>query len=213
MSIIDRLRTFMTHVGMSNSQFADAAGIPRPTLSQLLNGRNKSVNDAFLRKLNDAFPNLDVRWLLFGLGDMLVDSNIEISETQNSANRSNPERQSTIFERVEPFNPGICTTPSESSNNSNPQFSQRNRPEEHPHCVNQCPAEPVQPMNVTSPVIDQTLQHAFNSIPGTSAGSGVAGHLESPSQQQTDESGKRIASIIVLYSDNSFETFRPSDIK
>jgi predicted XRE-type DNA-binding protein len=45
MDIISRLKLFLEQNGISNSQFADTCGIPRPTLSQLLNGRNKKVSD------------------------------------------------------------------------------------------------------------------------------------------------------------------------
>ncbi len=83
MDIIERLKEFMAHTGMSNSQFADFTGIPRPTLSQLIHGRNKTINDQLLRKLDDSFPELDIRWLLSGKGDMLTSSNIEFSEPQN----------------------------------------------------------------------------------------------------------------------------------
>ena len=41
MDIISRLKTYLNSMNISNSQFADTCGIPRPTLSQLLNGRNK----------------------------------------------------------------------------------------------------------------------------------------------------------------------------
>lgn len=90
MDIIERLKEFMAHTGMSNSQFADFAGIPRPTLSQLIHGRNKTINDQLLRKLDDSFPDLDIRWLLSGKGDMLTSSNIEFSEPQNGLFGSKP---------------------------------------------------------------------------------------------------------------------------
>ncbi|MBR6014346.1 MAG: helix-turn-helix domain-containing protein, partial [Selenomonadaceae bacterium] len=43
MDIVSRLKMFLEQAGISNSQFADTCDIPRPTLSQLLNGRNKKV--------------------------------------------------------------------------------------------------------------------------------------------------------------------------
>ncbi len=210
MSIIDRLKVFMNHVGMSNSQFADAAGIPRPTLSQLLNGRNKSVNDAFLRKLNEAFPNLDVRWLLFGLGDMLVDSNIEISEPQNSVKTDFSEAHSSLFEDVESFDSDFYTTPVETPNNSNPQIQQKNVADGRPEIVNPAPIEQDYPSRAASPALAQTLRNAFGSIPGNKDS---VEHVEATSARQCEDGSKKIASIIVLYSDNSFETFRPSEIK
>ena len=70
MNIVDRLKIYMEHTGLPISQFADAALIPRPTLSQILSGRNKKISNEVLEKLHDAFPELNVAWLLFGDDDM-----------------------------------------------------------------------------------------------------------------------------------------------
>lgn len=80
MDILSRLIKFRDYTELSNSQFADKAGIPRPTLSQFLNGRNKRLSDDLASKLHAAYPQLNMLWLLFGEGDMLMNGNIEISE-------------------------------------------------------------------------------------------------------------------------------------
>ncbi|MDE7437963.1 MAG: helix-turn-helix domain-containing protein [Muribaculaceae bacterium] len=67
-----RLKGFMDAMELTNSQFADQCGIPRPTLSQLLTGRNKKISDVLVGQIHSAFPRLSVLWLLFGEGDMLV---------------------------------------------------------------------------------------------------------------------------------------------
>lgn len=66
-----RLKGFIDYLGISSSQFADQCGIPRPTLSQLLNGRNKKISDVLVGQIHTAYPELNVVWLLFGEGDML----------------------------------------------------------------------------------------------------------------------------------------------
>ena len=66
--IIYRLKQFLASTGLSSTHFADKAGIPRPTLSQLLHGRNKSINNQILSKLDESFPELNTLWLLFGRG-------------------------------------------------------------------------------------------------------------------------------------------------
>lgn len=70
MDIVNRLMTFMESYGIGSTQFADACGIPRPTLSQILSGRNKKISDAVIAKIHNAYPNLSVLWLLFGEGAM-----------------------------------------------------------------------------------------------------------------------------------------------
>jgi plasmid maintenance system antidote protein VapI len=62
---------FLDQTGISNSQFADTCEIPRPTLSQLLNGRNKKVSDEVIGKIHRAYPSLNVMWLMFGDGEMI----------------------------------------------------------------------------------------------------------------------------------------------
>ena len=84
MDIVTRLKKFMQHLNMPVTQFADACKIPRPTMSQLLNGRNKKVSDELIRKFHTEFPELNVMWLLFGEGDMLKGENGETSGAQNS---------------------------------------------------------------------------------------------------------------------------------
>lgn len=89
MDIVSRLKEFREHLNLSVTQFADLCQIPRPTMSQLLSGRTQKVNDELLRKFHQLFPQLNLMWLLFGEGDMLVSGNFETSGPQNSP--SEPE--------------------------------------------------------------------------------------------------------------------------
>lgn len=72
-----RLKGFIDSMGLTNSQFADTCGIPRPSLSQLLTGRNKKISDELIGKIHHAFPGLSVLWLLFGEGKMLEEDQSE----------------------------------------------------------------------------------------------------------------------------------------
>lgn len=82
MDIVSRLKIFISYLGIPVTQFADNCRIPRPTLSQLLNGRNKKVSDELIGKIHESYPELSVLWLMFGEGDMLHKKNIETSEGQ-----------------------------------------------------------------------------------------------------------------------------------
>lgn len=66
-----RLKGFIQELGVTNSQFADKCGIPRPSLSQLLGGRNKKISDVIVGQIHQAYPELSVLWLLFGEGPMI----------------------------------------------------------------------------------------------------------------------------------------------
>lgn len=80
MNIVDRLKSYMDYIGLASTQFADVANIPRPTISQILNGRNRKISNEVIEKLHQGFPNLNIMWLLFGDGDMEVRSNFKTSE-------------------------------------------------------------------------------------------------------------------------------------
>ena len=88
MDIISRLKVFLEQNGISNSQFADTCEIPRPTLSQLLNGRNKKVSDEVISKIHAAYPSLNIMWLMFGDGEMLVSHGSSLAENREVQNLS-----------------------------------------------------------------------------------------------------------------------------
>ncbi len=70
MDFVTRLKQFLDLKQIPVTQFADNCRIPRPTLSQLLNGRNKKVSDEVIGKIHEAYPTLSVLWLMFGEGKM-----------------------------------------------------------------------------------------------------------------------------------------------
>lgn len=76
MSLLNRLKAYIEHTKLPLSQFADNAGIPRPTLSQITSGRNKKISNELLVKLHKAYPQLNISWLLFGDEPMLTDGTL-----------------------------------------------------------------------------------------------------------------------------------------
>lgn len=69
-SIAARLKYYIEELGLTSSQFADMCNIPRPTLSQLLTGRNKKVSNMLINQIHNFFPDLSILWLMFGEGEM-----------------------------------------------------------------------------------------------------------------------------------------------
>ncbi len=102
MDIVSRLRKFIDYIGIPVTQFADTCRIPRPTLSQLLNGRNKKVSDELIGKIHEAYPSLSVLWLMFGEGTMETGANIEISEPQKQALHAPENSQPTELQATLP---------------------------------------------------------------------------------------------------------------
>lgn len=87
-NIAIRLKLFLEKMSLNNSQFADMCGIPRPTLSQLLNGKCKKVSDVLITQIHEAYPSLSISWLLFGEGDMLTSDKINPEKSLLSDNDS-----------------------------------------------------------------------------------------------------------------------------
>lgn len=67
MDFVTRLKQYIEFTGLPVSQFADTAQIPRPTLSQILNGRNKKISNELIAKLHEGFPRLNIIWLLLAM--------------------------------------------------------------------------------------------------------------------------------------------------
>lgn len=82
MDIVSRLKRYIDLHQIPVTQFADSCQIPRPTFSQLLNGRNKKVSDEVISKIHAAYPSLSMLWLMFGEGNMETSSNSQTSERQ-----------------------------------------------------------------------------------------------------------------------------------
>lgn len=70
--VAQRIKAFIDNLDISDSQFADATGISRPTLSLLLSGKNKKVSDVMISQIHYTYPDLSIPWLLFGEGPMTL---------------------------------------------------------------------------------------------------------------------------------------------
>lgn len=185
MDIVSRLKTFINHIGIPVTQFADNCRIPRPTLSQLLNGRNKKVSDELIGKIHEAFPDLSVLWLMFGEGDMLHNKNIKISEPQTGSIFSYDDNQST---EKEPTTPSIDFNRDFNSGTSNSFSGKIIGSDKHD--------------NVESEDFDKEITSKNKKTYLTAASPATITF-------NSDES-KRIVNIIIYYSDNSFESFVPN---
>ncbi|KGO94754.1 helix-turn-helix domain-containing protein [Flavobacterium subsaxonicum] len=65
---IKRLEILLDYYSLSASLFADKLGVQRSGLSHLMSGRNKPSLD-FVMKIVENFPEVDLYWLLAGVGE------------------------------------------------------------------------------------------------------------------------------------------------
>ena len=79
--VASRIKSVISALGLTDSQFADRCSISRPTLSLLLSGKNKKISDVMLSQIHEAFPKVSILWILFGEGEMFE---IEKKDKENS---------------------------------------------------------------------------------------------------------------------------------
>ncbi|CAM1362314.1 Helix-turn-helix [Tenacibaculum sediminilitoris] len=66
--MIERLKQILEYYDLSASSFADTIDVPRSSISHLLSGRNKPSLD-FIIKVEKAFDEVELEWLVYGKGD------------------------------------------------------------------------------------------------------------------------------------------------
>ena len=199
MDIASRIKKFMDATGIQNSQFADTCGIPRPSLSQLLNGRNKKVSNEVIDKIHEAYPSLSILWLMFGEGDMETNANIKTSEPQNQ----------DIFahQPIEKDDSQEFTSASDFANPTSENVSEKNS--------TITPADfgfhdDIQETPIIPKTAETTSSSTFSFTPPP------ATHKEEfqPADEKdtitlTPGKGKRVTGIVVYYDDSTYESFIP----
>ena len=89
---------------MTQSEFADYIELAPATLSSIFNGRTRPTLNV-VEALKKKIPNINVEWLLFGVGDMhlkpsTADSNSE-DPSQESKARPYPQNPMLDFDQVQ----------------------------------------------------------------------------------------------------------------
>lgn len=188
MDIASRIKFFMNSMAVGSSLFADTCQIPRPTLSQILNGRNKKISDEIISKIHDAYPQLSILWLMFGEGEMVVDANIQISEPQTGSVIDFEMDHTTMDEHF-----------IDDSQLPMPQSENAAEKKISPPASSDMAAEP----------------HALpkKDTPGSVTHNPTSHTIQSPSTISLQHNqDKRIVNIMVFYDDNSFESFKPAKV-
>ena len=72
----ERIELLMKCYDLSPSQFADRTGIQRASVSHIISGRNKPSLEVML-KVYDAFPGVDMKWLMTGVGEVPVRQTVQ----------------------------------------------------------------------------------------------------------------------------------------
>ena len=111
----ERIELLMKCYELSPSQFAEKTGIQRASVSHIVSGRNKPSLEVML-KIHDAFPELDLKWLMTGVGEEPITPSRRqdaVAEAMENTLFSQPERieQPSLQPPVQSFQEPVQVQP------------------------------------------------------------------------------------------------------
>lgn len=98
---IERFKEILDDNNISASALADELGIQRSTISHLLSGRNKPSLD-FILKLLKKYPEINMYWLLNGVGEKYKSDKAPIRETTQHNSSNIPKEEVKIEPNIHP---------------------------------------------------------------------------------------------------------------
>ena len=101
-SFLSRLKTILAHNELSSAAFADLIQVQRSSISHLLNGRNKPSLE-FIIKVDQAFAEVDLQWLLYGTGTFpktKTNPTTELSDTKDAIAKFDNKKKEKSLERI-----------------------------------------------------------------------------------------------------------------
>ena len=110
-NFVNRLSFLLEQYEHTASSFADKIGVQRSSLSHLLSGRNKPSLD-FILKITEAFPEINLYWLLKGEGSFLDRSIVNKPLPQEPEKKSNDTKKAvtdTVTASSIPSRPNLET--------------------------------------------------------------------------------------------------------
>ena len=188
--IIERLKKFIAYKQYSSSEFADKINLPRPSLSQIMNGRNKKISNEVFEKIHFAFPELNMLWLMFGEGEML-----------NNANAN------TVYERNSPnIDKDFTSQPNLFSNSKTTNIQNENNALEYQKYSGSSEDE-----NRTPTPSQQEKKEAPSQTRVKIYKVKRYDSIENNQNHLSFYKAKQIKKIMILYSDNTFQYFHPDN--
>jgi transcriptional regulator with XRE-family HTH domain len=84
-----RLKKILDYYSLSASAFAEIISVQRSSISHILSGRNKPSLE-FITKVLNAFPDIDLVWLLSGVGEFPKNTTAPSPKTEPFSILSDP---------------------------------------------------------------------------------------------------------------------------
>lgn len=73
MCLNKRLKILLTELEINQTKLGDKLGVKKQNISSIINGRSKLTLDNLI-VLKNAYPRVNVEWLLFGIGNPLIEN-------------------------------------------------------------------------------------------------------------------------------------------
>jgi len=101
----ERIKIIIDLKELQPSKFADEIGVQRPNMSHIIAGRNKPGLD-FLQKIVMRYPEVNLNWLLSGLGEPVLNWNAskaeqELEEDTESSTVLDKEKNKNVKKEIE----------------------------------------------------------------------------------------------------------------
>lgn len=220
--MVDRINLIMQAKNLTARQFAEQIGVQPSNMSHILSGRNRPSLD-FVMKVVNRYPEIDIRWLTLGVGEMLAPSysvplsqqstatgqtpSVPVSEAPVAAVSPMPDVRPEVNPRRNP-EPDLFSQNSEDDNmfyhDDMPLTSptQSSAPVESPLPVDDVPTTvESESISETAPESDAPATQPYeNRIEETPT------HVV-PKNRSLDK--KRILKVVILYSDHTFSEYYP----
>ena len=84
MSISQRIESFLNYQKISQTDFENVTGFSQRTLSNIISETTKNPKMDFFVAMATYYPNINIRWLLIGEGEMLNQENKEAPEEKEN---------------------------------------------------------------------------------------------------------------------------------
>lgn len=220
MDLVGRLNLFIKDLGVSSSYFAEKIGIPKPSLSQILNGRNKKISNELIAKIHQSFPSLNVSWLLFGEGEMMINKTKTIDD--------NPYTNNETVATMETHEPGRYNIKNDrniafANQNTSDQMQNENndlslhlqsKTKGHSLSIEEQVVESDNLQLQKENISEDTIELSADTIPSDAAAAVNVSTIVSNCNDSTPNctKPKKISSIFVFYDDDTYQVFRPGKL-
>lgn len=135
--MVDRINLILKAKNLTSRQFAEEIGIQPSGMSHILSGRNRPSLD-FVMKVINRYPEIDIKWLTLGEGEMIKSSSVPSSPVHSSTVSSTPVASATapsatVQKNDSPMQPDLFSmmeTESEEAGKENGEDSRLIAPEQ-----------------------------------------------------------------------------------